>query len=80
MLIYYILINILEFSLMGIDKYKAINNSWRIPEKLLFGIALIGGSLGGILGMEIFRHKTKKRSFQILLPLFLLLNIYILIK
>ena len=81
MLIYYILgINILEFIAMGIDKYNAIHNRWRIPEKSLFLLALLGGSIGGILGMIIFHHKTKKVSFKILFPIFLIINIILYIK
>ena len=77
MLKYLIIINILEFFLMGIDKLKAIKQSWRIPEKTLLLIAFLGGSLGGIIGMIIFHHKTKKIKFKILYPLFLLINILI---
>ena len=77
---YIVIINILEFLLMGYDKYKSIKNKWRIPEKTLFLIACLGGSLGGILGMIFFHHKTKKISFKILFPLFLLINIIIYIK
>jgi uncharacterized membrane protein YsdA (DUF1294 family) len=73
-------INILEFLLMGIDKYRAIHNGWRIPEKALFIIAFLGGSLGGILGMIIFHHKTKKKSFQVLFSIFLLLTIILYLK
>jgi len=81
MLIKYIItINIIEFLAMGIDKYQAKNNKWRIPEKSLFLLAFIGGSPGGILGMILFHHKTKKVSFKILFPLFLLINIILYLK
>lgn len=78
-IIYLIIINILSFSLMGIDKYKAITNKWRISEYTLFGLSLLGGSLGTLIGMFIFNHKTKKNSFRILIPIFLIINIILLI-
>ena len=79
-IIYYILgINILSFILMGIDKYKAINNNWRISENTLIGISLIGGSIGTLLGMIIFHHKTRKKRFLIGIPLCLIINIYFLL-
>lgn len=62
--IYLTAINILLFALMGIDKYKAKRGLWRIPEKTLFGLAIAGGSVGGILGMRVFRHKTRHNSFK----------------
>ena len=78
-IIYLIIINILSFSLMGIDKYKAITNKWRISEYTLFGLSLLGGSLGTLLGMFTFHHKTKKNSFRILIPIFLIINIIMII-
>ena len=81
MLIKYLIgINLLLYTLMGIDKYNAKHNKWRIPEKSLFLLAFIGGSIGGILGMILFHHKTKKVSFKILFPLFLIINIYLYLK
>ncbi len=80
MMIYLISINILSFLLFGIDKYKAIKKKYRIPEKVLLGISLLGGSLGSLLGMILFHHKTKKIGFLILIPLFLLLQIIILLE
>ena len=60
--------------LYGIDKYKAINNQWRISEKLLIGSAFLMGGLGAFLGMMLFRHKTKQLKFKILIPMALFLN------
>jgi len=77
-IIYLIIINIISFLLYGLDKYKAIKQAWRIPESLLLTISLLGGSTGSILGMIIFRHKTKKIKFKICNTLFLLIHIYIL--
>ena len=65
---YLIIINALGLLLMHTDKQKALRGSWRIPEKTLLGIALIGGSFGTYLGMEIFRHKTKHLKFAVGVP------------
>ena len=74
---YLLLINLILFAVMGIDKYKARNGLWRIPEKTLFGLALIGGSIGGILGMKVFRHKTKHNSFKFGFPAILIAQLAI---
>ena len=68
-------INVLAFLLYGFDKWKAKKNKWRIPEKPLFGIALLGGTLGALIGMQVFHHKTKHWSFKILIPVFLVLHV-----
>ena len=73
--IYLIALNLLAFGLMGLDKSRARRGAWRIPEKTLFLAALLGGSLGGNLGMQIFRHKTKKRAFVLGFPGILLLHL-----
>ena len=62
-IIYLIFINLLAFFLMGIDKRKAKKGRHRISEKHLFIPVLLGGAFGGIVGMKIFHHKTKKRKF-----------------
>lgn len=69
LIIYLLIINALGFLLMLIDKYKARKNLWRIPEKTLLGVALIGGSIGSYAGMQIFRHKTKHPQFYIGIPI-----------
>lgn len=75
-LLYYLAaVNVLAFALMGIDKAKAKRGAWRIPEKVLFLSALIGGSIGAIAGMFAFRHKTKHLSFVLGLPAILLLHL-----
>ena len=56
---------------MGLDKWKAVNRRWRIPESYLFIFSIIGGSLGTFLGMYVFRHKTKKWYFRWGFPLIL---------
>ncbi len=65
---YLIVINIAGFASMGIDKSKAKRHAWRIPEATLFSIALLGGSIGSILGMQLFRHKTKHWYFVVGMP------------
>ena len=77
--VYLIIINIVGFFAMGIDKWKAKNNSWRIPEKSLFLITLLGGGIGTNIGMYMFRHKTKKIEFVIGFPTITILEIVLLI-
>lgn len=69
---YLLIVNIVAFFLMGIDKKKAQIGAWRIPEKTLFLSAILGGGVGAIAGMQLFRHKTRHRSFVIGMPLILL--------
>lgn len=75
LLIYLLAVNVLLFALMGIDKYKAAHDKWRIRESTLFVLAIIGGSVGGILGMRVFRHKTLHRTFRLGFPLILAVQI-----
>lgn len=65
---YLICINLAGFASMGLDKKKAIRHQWRIPETTLFLIALLGGSLGSIVGMQLFRHKTRHWYFVCGMP------------
>lgn len=67
--VYYIAINLAAFVFYGADKFFAKKGMWRVPEKTLFGLAFLGGGFGALLGMEVFRHKTKHMSFKILVPL-----------
>ena len=73
--IYLLLINAAAFLLMLVDKHKAKKNRWRIPERTLFGSALLGGSVGALLGMYTFRHKTKHLSFTLGMPAILIAQI-----
>lgn len=75
LLIYLIIINALGFALMLTDKQKAKKRVWRIPEKVLLGTAAIGGSIGVLLGMELFRHKTKHKRFAIGVPVMIALQL-----
>ncbi len=76
-IIYLVIINIIGFLVMGIDKYKAKMGYHRIPENTLFSFTILGGGIGTIAGMYVFRHKTKKRKFTIGMPLILILEILI---
>lgn len=78
-MIYLAAINVYAFAIMGIDKQKAKKGQWRISEKNLLGAAFIGGGLGAFLGMKAFHHKTKHKLFQWLVPIFLLMQIGILV-
>ena len=71
---YFLIINIFSFILFAIDKQKAKKNKYRIPEAWLFFISLIGGSLGGLLSMNIMKHKTSKISFAIGIPMLMIVN------
>lgn len=73
--IWYIFCNVLLYVLMSIDKKRAEQNNWRIPEKVLFLWAFLGGGIGGILAMKQKRHKTKHLSFCIGFPCAVLLHI-----
>lgn len=72
---YYVIINIIGFALMGIDKAKARKRAFRIPEATLFIIAFIGGSLGSTIGMHFFHHKTRHWYFLFGMPAILVLQI-----
>ena len=72
-----IFINILVFILMGIDKKLAISKKQRISEFTLLVLSFLGGSIGTLIGMYLFHHKTKKVKFLILVPISLILNIII---
>ena len=78
-LIYLCLINLIGFSAMFLDKQKAKRSKWRIPEKTLFFLALIGGSLGTTLGMNLFRHKTQHWYFKFGMPLILIIQLVLII-
>ena len=69
--IYLIIINLVGVAVMGIDKKKARRQAWRIPEKTLFLISILGGSIGTWAGMYLFRHKTKHWYFVVGMPLIL---------
>jgi len=83
-LLYFLVINVIGFLAMGIDKFKAKRDLWRIPEGTLMSLCLLGGGIGTIAGMYTFRHKTKKLKFTIGMPTILIAEIvgivYLVIK
>lgn len=73
--VYLPVMNLAGYISMGMDKKRAIRGAWRIPEATLFFIALLGGSLGSILGMKHFRHKTKHWYFRLGMPAIFIIQI-----
>ncbi len=76
---YLLIVNVLGFVLMFVDKKRAQNNQWRIKEATLFLTAAIGGSIGSMLGMKVFRHKTKHLSFLIGMPAIFIVQVALVI-
>ncbi|WP_096189672.1 DUF1294 domain-containing protein [Evansella halocellulosilytica] len=74
-IIYYFILTVIGFTMMGIDKRRAKKNVWRTSEKSLLMIALLGGVIGTIVGGRTFRHKTKKRLFRFGLPVIFILHV-----
>ncbi|MBO4701198.1 MAG: DUF1294 domain-containing protein [Lachnospiraceae bacterium] len=75
LLIYLAAVNLFGLIIMGVDKSRAKRRKWRIPEATLFLVAIIGGSIGSIAGMYLFRHKTKHWYFVVGMPVILVLQI-----
>lgn len=74
---YLVAINVVTFVMYGIDKWKAKHNKWRIPEATLLGLAVVGGSVGAWLGMNVWHHKTMHKKFKYGIPLILMAQIVI---
>lgn len=74
---YLVIINISGFVLCGIDKRRSKTKAWRVRETTLFNIALLGGSIGLFLGMKLFHHKTKHKSFTIFVPVIIITQVLI---
>lgn len=72
---YLLFVNIVSFITMAVDKSKAKHGKWRISEKTLFLLAAVGGSIGSLAGMYIFRHKTKHTKFVIGMPVILIVHV-----
>ena len=77
LLYYLIVINIVTFLVYGIDKWKAKQGSWRISEATLLILAVIGGSIGALLGMRVWHHKTMHKKFKYGIPAILMIHIII---
>ncbi len=78
-LLYLLIVNALGFVLMLVDKFAAQNNLWRIPEATLMGIAALGGSIGSLVGMYTFRHKTRHLKFTVGIPAILVAQIALIV-
>lgn len=79
LLAYIVVINIVTFLAFAYDKYRAKKGGWRIKNIFLLGLSFFGGSLGGLLGMKLIRHKSKKSYYRIGLPLMVLMQVLILV-
>lgn len=77
--IYLLIINTVSFICFFIDKKRAQKELYRISESFLFQVSIIGGSLGSLLGMKVFHHKTKKKKFSIGIPIILIFNIIVIV-
>lgn len=79
LLIYMIFVNVVTFLVYGVDKLKAKQSWWRISENTLIALALIGGSIGALLGMYLWRHKTQHKKFKYGVPVILVLQIVLIV-
>lgn len=76
-LLYFVIVNLVGFLLMLVDKRRSINHEWRISERTLFIISIIGGSIGSYLGMQLFRHKTRHLKFTLGIPIIIIIQSYL---
>ena len=77
-LLYAFVMSLIAFAAFGIDKYKAKAQRWRIRERTLFALALMGGGIGAFLGMKVFHHKTRHRKFAIGIPVIMVIQLILL--
>lgn len=77
---YLLIINLITFLLYAIDKRRSIRKAWRIPESVLMGFVTFGGSVGAMLAMLLFRHKTKHAKFTVGVPLILVAQIIVVLS
>lgn len=77
--LFLVLMNLLAFAVFGVDKWKAKHDRRRVPERTLWLLAVLGGALGALIGMQVFRHKTQHRSFRWGVPILLIVQIVLLI-
>lgn len=81
---YLVILNIVTFFVYGIDKWKAKKSKWRIREAALLGLAILGGSVGAWLGMEVWHHKTMHKKFKYGIPAIIVIQLlligYLLLK
>jgi uncharacterized membrane protein YsdA (DUF1294 family) len=74
---YYLVINVITFLIWGFDKFRAQLQQWRVPEKTLYVLIILGGGAGALLGMTVFRHKTRKLKFKVISVVSVLVHIII---
>lgn len=72
--VYYLIMNIIAFALYGVDKKRAVNRQWRIPEIVLLGLAFLGGAVGAFIAMRVFRHKIRYARFGMGVPVMILIH------
>ena len=77
MISYYLVITVITFLVWGFDKFRAQLQQWRVPEKTLYMLFILGGGVGALLGMTVFRHKTRKTKFKIISVVSVLVHIVI---
>ncbi|MBW6474584.1 MAG: DUF1294 domain-containing protein [Anaerolineaceae bacterium] len=77
MFLYYLVINVITFLVWGFDKLRAQLQQWRVPEKTLYVFIILGGGAGSLLGMTVFRHKTRKLKFKVISVVSVLVHIVI---
>ncbi len=70
-----IIMSLILFITMGVDKRRAVKGAYRVPERKLFALAFFGGAIGGLGGMYAFHHKTRHTKFVILFPVFAILQL-----
>jgi len=74
---YYLIINVVTFFVWGFDKFRARLQQWRVPEKTLYGLIILGGGVGALLGMTFFRHKTRKTKFKVFTLISIVVHLFI---
>ena len=79
LIIYLVALNVATFFTYGIDKWKAKKSKWRIRETALLGLAVLGGSVGALLGMKVWHHKTMHKKFKYGVPLILIVQLGLII-
>ena len=77
--LFILFMTVVTFIVFGIDKWKAAHERWRVPESTLFLLAAFGGSLGALLGMQVWRHKTQHWTFRLGIPLIFVLQVGLLL-
>lgn len=80
LIFFYLFVSTITFLVWGFDKYRAKTHQWRVPERWLFSLILLGGSFGALAGMVTFHHKTRKPSFKIVVGVSMLVHIFLLLS